>query len=660
MGEALLAAYLQTVLDKLDSRQLMNFARQEGFESELRKWKKMLRKIMLVLGDADEKQLSSKEVKKWLDDLLDLAYDADDVLDEIDCEALKRQNNSSSDPETSSRQVQDILAQIKEITTRVQDIEGEKTDLELKANHGIRSSIINNRTPTTSLLDSSEVVGREQDVVEILKLMGLSETTEAKVHANPVFGMGGFGSDLVNLRYLDISDTPCLQELPPHVVDLKFIRKLTKFVVGESDVLQLRELKKLHHLAGSLTISRLDKVKDVEDAIVINLMNKKNVEELNFEWCGNLDNTENVESQVQILNLLEPHKALRKLGIKDYGGLTLPNWIDDSSYSNLVELSLINCKRSKSLPSLGQLPLLENLKINGMLEIESIGTEFYGEASQPFPSLKTLKFKSMPKWVNWSLPVGITSLLHLRIKNCPELVVPILSMFPSLQELRFTDVNNISNGLHCPTSLTEIRIAKCKNLRTLPDGIISSSNSNLQVLEIGFCESLESFPCGVLPSTLKRLSIRNCRKLESISEMLLGPASLDRIEFFEYPNLKSLPECLCTNLTFLYMYRCESIESFPETPNLTGLHISYCKNLKYLPSNLPKLTSLKYLGVVGYQYENVELFDKNFPGHFVAEEGLDQSRARFYTLKLLSTVLLGKPAFRSLICHGLVLAEDSK
>ncbi|KAK6933733.1 Rx, N-terminal [Dillenia turbinata] len=399
MGETLWAAYLQTLLDKLDPGHLMNFACREGFESELRKWKKIMRKIMLVLGDADEKQLSSKEVKKWLDDLLDLAYDADDVLDEIDCEALKRQNNSSSDPETSICQVQDMLAQIKEITTRFQGIEEEKTDLELKAKDGIRSSIINNRTPTTSLLDSSGVVGREQDVVAILELMGLSETTKAEAHEIPGFGMGGFGSD----------------------------------------------------------------------------------------------------------------------------------------------------------------------------------------------------------------------------------------------------VNNISNGLHCPTSLTEIRIAKCKNLRTLPDGIISSSNSNLKVLEIGSCESLESFPCGVLPSTLKRLSIGNCRKLESISEMLLGPASLDRIEFFDY------------------------------------------------------------------QYENVELFDKNFPGHFVAEEGLDQSRARFYTLTVLSTNifrrsafrissamdflcanlkydpclypnfsmeekatvmfytlivlstdLFGKPAFWNLICHGLFLTDDGK
>ncbi|PWA54524.1 tRNA synthetase class I (I, L, M and V) family protein [Artemisia annua] len=62
---------------------------------------------------------------------------------------------------------------------------------------------------------------------------------------------------------------------------------------------------------------------------------------------------------------------------------------------------------------------------------------------------------------------------------------------------------------------------------------------------------------------------------------------------------------------------------------------------------------------IHYPFENKELFDDNFPGHFVAE-GLDQTRGWFYTLMVLSTALFGKPAFRNLICNGLVLAEDGK
>ncbi|KAF8658531.1 hypothetical protein HU200_058988 [Digitaria exilis] len=62
---------------------------------------------------------------------------------------------------------------------------------------------------------------------------------------------------------------------------------------------------------------------------------------------------------------------------------------------------------------------------------------------------------------------------------------------------------------------------------------------------------------------------------------------------------------------------------------------------------------------IHYPFENKELFEKNFPGNFVAE-GLDQTRGWFYTLMVLSTALFGKPAFKNLICNGLVLAEDGK
>eukprot|EP01018_Ginkgo_biloba_P031750 Gb_05984 [translate_table: standard] len=62
---------------------------------------------------------------------------------------------------------------------------------------------------------------------------------------------------------------------------------------------------------------------------------------------------------------------------------------------------------------------------------------------------------------------------------------------------------------------------------------------------------------------------------------------------------------------------------------------------------------------IHYPFENRKLFESNFPGHFIAE-GLDQTRGWFYTLMVLSTALFDKPAFKNLICNGLVLAEDGK
>jgi isoleucyl-tRNA synthetase len=60
-----------------------------------------------------------------------------------------------------------------------------------------------------------------------------------------------------------------------------------------------------------------------------------------------------------------------------------------------------------------------------------------------------------------------------------------------------------------------------------------------------------------------------------------------------------------------------------------------------------------------YPFENKERFEANFPADFIAE-GLDQTRGWFYTLMVLSTALFDKPAFKNLVCNGLVLAADGK
>lgn len=50
---------------------------------------------------------------------------------------------------------------------------------------------------------------------------------------------------------------------------------------------------------------------------------------------------------------------------------------------------------------------------------------------------------------------------------------------------------------------------------------------------------------------------------------------------------------------------------------------------------------------------------RGFPADFIAE-GLDQTRAWFYTLMVLSTALFGQSPFRHVVVNGIVLAEDGK
>ncbi|MDB5187813.1 MAG: isoleucyl-tRNA synthetase, isoleucyl-tRNA synthetase [Candidatus Kaiserbacteria bacterium] len=64
-------------------------------------------------------------------------------------------------------------------------------------------------------------------------------------------------------------------------------------------------------------------------------------------------------------------------------------------------------------------------------------------------------------------------------------------------------------------------------------------------------------------------------------------------------------------------------------------------------------------GQVHYPFENKEKFEKAFPAQFIAE-GLDQTRAWFYYLHVLSGAIFEKNAFQNVIVNGIVLAEDGK
>ncbi len=59
-----------------------------------------------------------------------------------------------------------------------------------------------------------------------------------------------------------------------------------------------------------------------------------------------------------------------------------------------------------------------------------------------------------------------------------------------------------------------------------------------------------------------------------------------------------------------------------------------------------------------YPFENSNAFDNSeYLSEFIAE-GLDQTRGWFYTLMVVSTAIFNKPAFKNVICTGLILDEN--
>ncbi|XP_042978266.1 putative disease resistance RPP13-like protein 1 [Carya illinoinensis] len=226
VGELFLAAFLQVLFDRLASPELLAFARREGLKKKLDKWRKMLSMIQKVLDDAEEKELhaQSTAVKEWLEDLKDLAYDVEDILDEFATEALRCKLKVKNQASTSK--VRNLIpayfsglspyaimlrtrleSNIKDITTRFKDLVARKGELNLKELVDRRSEKIRGtELAPTSVVNEARVYGREGDKKALLDLLKwqAQESVDTQVSVIPILGMGGIGkTTLAQLIYND-------------------------------------------------------------------------------------------------------------------------------------------------------------------------------------------------------------------------------------------------------------------------------------------------------------------------------------------------------------------------------------------------------------------------------------------------------------------------
>uniref|UniRef100_F6GYF5 Disease resistance RPP13-like protein 1 n=1 Tax=Vitis vinifera TaxID=29760 RepID=F6GYF5_VITVI len=221
VAEAVGSSFLGVLIDKLIASPLLEYARRKKVDTTLQEWRRTLTHIEAVLDDAENKQIREKAVEVWLDDLKSLAYDIEDVVDEFDTEA--KQRSLTEGHQASTSKVRKLIPtfgaldpramsfnkkmgeKINKITKELDAIAKRRLDFHLREGVGGVSFGIEERLPTTSLVDESRIHGRDADKEKIIELMLSDETTQLdKVSVISIVGMGGIGkTTLAQIIYKD-------------------------------------------------------------------------------------------------------------------------------------------------------------------------------------------------------------------------------------------------------------------------------------------------------------------------------------------------------------------------------------------------------------------------------------------------------------------------
>ncbi|XP_028554925.1 putative disease resistance protein RGA3 isoform X1 [Dendrobium catenatum] len=198
---------------------------------------RMLPRIEAVLEDAEEREIQDRSVKLWLSELRCLAYDIDDVIDEYEYDVQTAQMGARAVEESyhhgkhkrgdderygqsehveglntlasSSYQVPAIsdgmVEKLREIRERFDEIERDQKGLRLREDDGVRRTVsAQNYRLTSSLVDESNIIGRESEKEKIVKLLLSDLHVSNKITVIPVVGMGGVGkTTLAQLIYND-------------------------------------------------------------------------------------------------------------------------------------------------------------------------------------------------------------------------------------------------------------------------------------------------------------------------------------------------------------------------------------------------------------------------------------------------------------------------
>nr|KYP41218.1 Putative disease resistance protein RGA3 [Cajanus cajan] len=219
MAESLLTAATESLIGKLASGVVKEASLMVGVHHDLQQMKETMVLIKAFLLDAEQKKPHNNALREWLKQIKRVISDADNIVDDFECEALRRHVVKTYGSftrkvcrffSTSNHLIYRfrMAHEIKDIKERLNKVavDGHMFGLQMIHND---TRVVHVREMTHSHLDPSNVIGREHDKQKIIKLLR-QDGHDKRLSVIPIVGMGGLGkTTLAKLVFNDTTIDEC-------------------------------------------------------------------------------------------------------------------------------------------------------------------------------------------------------------------------------------------------------------------------------------------------------------------------------------------------------------------------------------------------------------------------------------------------------------------
>ncbi|CDP15468.1 unnamed protein product [Coffea canephora] len=638
--DLLLGPTIEVLVEKAINLASEQIGRFVGFKKDLEKLKNTLTLIQAVLCDAEKKQVAEEFVKQWLKNLEAVAFDAGNLLDDINYEMIRRkveiQNQmkrkvcfffSLSNPIAFRCKMACKIQKINMDLKRINE-EARSFDLQSQTAPALpppsEARFIKNRETVSADVGAS-FIGRDDDVSAIVRKLTATSNNET-ISVIPIMGMGGIGKTTVAQKVFNSLDIEnhfdkrmwvCVSDFKKHFdANRLFGLMLESLEVPmpevarkEAKVRKLKESLDGKEPNGALWARFLDSLRGISSAkgswVIVTTRNKR---------VANITAFASDPWPLKVLSNDDCWLIISKNAFRDR-----------EAPGDLKELGLELAKKCQGLPLAasvlgGMLPNKERNEWQSILDtgLQNIGGDEDGDITKilklSFDHLLSLSLKKCFAYCSifpqdfemernqliqlWAAE----GFLHSNPRNRMSMeevgnrYFTILLERNLFQDAEEDDYGNVLNcKMHDLVHDMVQFISDSKTLRLTESSSIDMETSSIRYLALERSEKEMPFPS---TESFKRITTLFLQGNRSLNDREMSFFML-RVLNLRASSVEELPKSIGKLTHLRYLDSSEtSIKTLPESLcqfyNLQTLRVKYCDSLTKFPKNFKNLVNLRH------------------------------------------------------------------